>query len=738
MPENTYNWQYASVGGVVRVKITSGEDIAHLGELDQTKWTVLSCPTQSLEFEPKTLQLIDTDGDGKIRVCEIVAAAQWLTSVVKDKDSILAGNCTIKLSNINTECPEGQSLYNSAKQILANLGAEGEELSLAQATDSVAIFAQTRFNGDGIITEASAADDAALAKVIADATACMGGTTDRSGAQGIDAAGIEAFYAALADYSAWCAARTAEILPYGENTEAALAACKAVEAKVADYFMRCKLVAFNGDAAGAVDVSVAKIGEIAERDLSTCGAEISAYPIARPNAEGVLPFKGVNPAWKAAIDAVAALEPFAGKEGMTEAEWNAFAASFGAYEAWKAAKAGCAVEGLGLDAVNALLAADQKAALLDLVAQDKALEAESAAIDAVAKLMYLYRDFARLLRNYVVFSDFYGRNEDVHAVFEAGKLYIDERCCNLCIKVSGSGNHAEAASLGGMFLIYCTCTSKKLGKTQDILAVMTDGGIKNLRPGKNAIFYDLEGNDWDAVVTKIVDNPISIKQAFWAPYRKLGNFITDKINKSAAEKDNAATANLIASADKPGAAAEKKSAFDIAKFAGIFAAIGMALGMIGSALVSLAHGISTSPTSIGIVNLIIVLVSIMLVISGPSCFIAWTKLRKRNLGPVLNANGWAINSSVLINIVFGGTLTSIAKYPIVKGGDPFKKKGTPCWKKWLWGIIAAVVVAFGVLFFTDNLGWAGIHRHKAAEPECVEAVSEPAAEVADDAAVVAE
>ena len=54
-----YNWTFTSVGGTVRVKITSGADIAHLGELDRKLWTVLSCPAKNLEFDQKTLELID-------------------------------------------------------------------------------------------------------------------------------------------------------------------------------------------------------------------------------------------------------------------------------------------------------------------------------------------------------------------------------------------------------------------------------------------------------------------------------------------------------------------------------------------------------------------------------------------------------------------------------------------------------------------------------------------------------
>ena len=53
---------------------------------------------------------------------------------------------------------------------------------------------------------------------------------------------------------------------------------------------------------------------------------------------------------------------------------------------------------------------------------------------------------------------------------------------------------------------------------------------------------------------------------------------------------------------------------------------------------------------------------------------AWFKLRQRNLSPILDANGWAINTRARINISFGTTLTQLATLP--KGAqrslkDPF-------------------------------------------------------------------
>ena len=277
--------------------ITSGEDIAHLGELDRKLWTVLSCPTKGLEFDAKSLGYLDSDSDGKIRVDEVIAASKWLTDVLKDRDLLVKGESVLPLSAFNEESEEGAKLLASAKQILSNLGLEKDEISLEEASDSVKIFEKTQFNGDGIITPASA-DDEALKALIAKIVETLGGLTDRSGADGIDTDKVEAFYAACADYAAWQDARTADVLPYGEDTEAALAACEALKEKIADYFMRCKLIGFNPDCAAAVDVSVEKIGAISSEDLAAA-AEIGTYPLARPSASGILPLSGgINPAWQ--------------------------------------------------------------------------------------------------------------------------------------------------------------------------------------------------------------------------------------------------------------------------------------------------------------------------------------------------------------------------------------------------------------------------------------------------------
>lgn len=693
-----YEWQYCSLGGAIRVKIGSGEDIAHLGELDQKLWTVLSCPVDGLEFDKQTLEFLDTEKDGKIMVNEVVQAAQWLTSVIKDKDSILKGDSTLSLDNIDTTTDTGKRLYSSARQILKNIGIDKNEISIADASDSKSIFAGTRLNGDGVITPITATDDS-LKKTIADIIATIGSAEDRSGEGGVNAELTERFYTACADWSAW--KKSAPAMPYGDKTQAAFDAYNALKDKMNDYFTRCSLMAFDAEVAKAVNIAVTDI-----KDIESC-------PLAAPKASKTLDLNAINPAWQKKFNALAALTLTEGKTELTETEWRDIEATFSEYAAWLGAKKGAEVEALGEDRINAILAAGEKDALLGLIEQDKALADESSSIDDVKKLMYYYRDFYRLLKNFVLFTDFYSRAPGVRAMFELGQLYIDQRCCDLCIRVSDMGKHADMASLSGIFLIYFKATSKTLGKSMDAVAVMTDGDIDDLRPGKNGIFYDLQGHDWDAVITKIVDNPISIKQAFWAPYRKVWEFCVGLINKSAADKDAKISADLQAKVQSaaastpatPDAAAktDKPQAFDIAKFAGIFAAFGMAIGYIGSFFTALATGIKNTPPH----QLIFVILALMLIISGPSCFIAWMKLRKRNLGPILNANGWAINSKVLVNILFGGKLTTVAKYPKMKLADPYDQK-TPAWKIWLPTVLTILVITFLALYFTGNLEFIGL------------------------------
>ena len=688
MDKDNYKWKFASVGGAARVDIQSGEDIARLGELDRKMWTVLSNPVKDLEFDQTTLKVIDSNGDGIIHVDEVIEAAKWITGLLRNPDDLLKGQSELPLSDFNTDNPEGATLQKSARQILENLKLEKDSICLEDTADNARIFAGSAFNGDGVITEISTPSQE-LKDLIKTIVTISGGAPDRTGETGITTEQIEAFYAACEAYSAWKSSVTPETFPYGDATADALAAVEAVKAKVADFFMRCKLINFNPDASAAVDVDVEKIKAISEQDLAVSESEIANYPLARPNADGKLPLKdGINPAWRGQMAAVAALiKDFEGKEAVTEAEWNAATGKFAPYCAWLSDKKGSEVESLGDDAVKAVLKDARKEELLSLVASDKALEEEALSIEKVDKVLHLYRDFYSFLNNYVTFKDFYSGTDK--AIFQAGELYIDQRRCDLCVKVDDMGKQTDMAGLSWMYILYLACRSKTTSKNFNIAAVVTDGETRGLRVGKNAIFYDRAGEVYDATVTQIIDNPISIRQAFWAPYRKFGKWISERFNKKASEKNDQGFADMTAKAEGATAtgATPAKSSFDIAKFAGIFAAIGMALGFLLDALVQIVKGAAT----VGPWKVVLIIVAIMLVISAPSVILTWIHLRHRDLGPILNANGWAVNAASYVSVKFGRTLTSLAKFPKLTAVDAKARKARR--RRIFWTIFIILLLA---------------------------------------------
>src|SRR5206468_12511890 len=112
------------------------------------------------------------------------------------------------------------------------------------------------------------------------------------------------------------------------------------------------------------------------------------------------------------------------------------------------------------------------------------------------------------------------------------------------LTVEDPARHALMAGLAGTYLAYCDCARKATGEKLQIVAAFTGGDSDNLMVGRNGLFYDRKGKDWDATITKIVDNPISIRQGFWSPYKKFARMIEEQVAKRATAADTAATAKL--------------------------------------------------------------------------------------------------------------------------------------------------------------------------------------------------
>lgn len=711
-------WTFFRAGGVDQVVLQSADDLKHLADLDQKLWVALACPIKGNELDQRSLELMDTDKDGRIRPPEVLEAIEWSAKVFKSLDLFFDKGAAVPLDQLDASTAEGKAVLASAKQILKEHGKkDAKQIELSDVEAMEKLFVATRFNGDGIIP-ADSADDEAVKKAIEDVIAALGSVTDRSGKPGIDQKLCDELFKQAAELLAWQDESRADgVLPLGDATAAAAAALDAVEAKVVDYFTRAKLASYDAKAAAALNAAESELAALSVKQLSSASEEVARLPIARVEGGKGLPLEaGVNPAWAAALATFAkdAVTPILGgsRSTLSEADFGAVVGKLAAHRAWRAKKPAALADKLGLARLRELVDGGSQAAISALIEKDASLQAEYLEIASVEKAIRYRRDLVKLLKNFVNFAEFYGKRG---AMFQAGTLYLDARSCDLCMFVDDAGKHAALAGLAKAYLAYCDI-KRAPGESAHIVAAFTAGDVDNLMVGRNGVFYDRKGNDWDATITKIVENPISVRQAFWSPYKRLVRLIEEQVAKRAAAKEAESTAKVDSAAvaagnvDQthglhaehaaappapgappaapaapgappavPGAPAPEKK-LDLAVIVGLGVALGAIAGFLTSVLTMfLGLGI-WMPVGLG---------AILLTISGPSMLIAWLKLRQRNLGPLLDASGWAVNGMAKINVPFGGALTDVAELPegaSRTAGDPFAEKPTP------WGLYIALAI----------------------------------------------
>jgi len=575
----THAWRFFRAGGFDQVRLDTADDLLALAQLDQKLWVALSCPVKGIEFDARTLELIDTDTDGHVRAPELLQAIAWAHERLLDS-AILAQKFTgLPITAIRQDDAVGAQIHAAAMALAQDAGkSDADRLT---------------------VEETSAA---------------------RNG------------HAARAQ-NAWEAAGQA-LQVLGQTTGAGFGLVTALDQKVEDYFVRCQLAVFDERASVALNVSEDALKALAPTALQANTPAITDLPLAHVTPAGSLPLaRGLNPAW---ADQVAALRdqvvrPLLGtQDTLSAADWQAIKARFAPYAAWLAVK-------------------PDPNAVTDGVRD-------------LEKLSRYVRDLQSLANNFVAFKDFY--TAQGKATFQVGTLYLDGRSCDLCVAVNDAAKHAAMASMARICLVYCDCV--RGAEKMSVAAAFTAGDSDQLMVGRNGVFYDRLGRDWDATIAKIIDHPISLRQAFWSPYKQLARLVSSQVQKMAASKAKASDDKLAAlatqagqSANTPAPKAVAPAAFDVAKFAGIFAAIGLALGAIGTALAALLGGLF----SLSWWQIPLVFLGVMLLVSGPAVVVAWFKLRSRNLGPILDANGWAINARARINIPFGTSLTQLAQLP---------------------------------------------------------------------------
>ena len=523
----SYKWKWTKEGRMAQVRFVTGEDIARLAELDQKCWAALSMPTTGVRFDARMLELMDADGDGRIRTPEVIAAVDFL-----------------KAKNVNLDD----------------------------------------------LLKPSEADEKKLADVLArqaDLAASAPSAADKQ---------------ALADWEA--KGQTPEVAVFGEATAAGEAALAAVESVIDAFF-----------------------------------APPEDMPLVTEAPDVTLPLRDhLNPKHLEAIMAFAdaCVKPVLG-DGVTSIDrigWKKVKAAFAPYRAWVAAKPVMNASKLG-----------------DLVDEERVLR---------YKLHLL-----EFLENFVSMRRLYAADES--ATFQMGTLRIDGKEMSLCFHVASEAAHSALSGKSNCCVLYLKLTRPSEKAERSVCAVVTAGAVAQLYVGRNGVFFDRDGKDWDAVVTKVVENQVSLAEAFWAPWRKLGEGVASTVKKFLDDKQAAAQKNVEAGTQNAQAGG--------AAMASSVAAIGIGVGMLGAAAASLMAVLS-SMTALQIAGSVL---GLILVISLPSVILTWFNLRRRDLGAILNACGWAVNREMRFSMRLARTFTKCAKGPS------------------LWPIFIVVALLFGAI-----------------------------------------
>lgn len=707
-----HDFRFMQNGGLIQAQISTIDDVLSLRDLDPKMWTALACPVQGLEFSEETLSVLDSDRNGRVRQPEILEAVEYIRKYFARPDVIMQKGEAIPLDALGTQPFDcGHSPLDSAKSVLEILGKpDATQITLDDLAGNDRLFAPDVHNGDGVLPPECANDDA-VAAVISDIISVTGGTDDISGVRGITRAQTEEFFRSIREIMQWREAGSKDnpkIFFLKDATDNAAKSFAAVKDKINDYYLRCSLINFDAD---SKDILKTKTDTMfLDETGALCDMEhLALLPIAVCEAGKPLPLDGtVNPAWHKEIHDFKedVIKPLFEKDiaSLSEPNWRRIEELFRPYEDWLRAMPENEAGSLGLDRIGQILSGGYEEKINALLDNEESRPPVALASVELRKMLLLRRDFVTLLRNFVSFEDFYTLGEK--AIFQCGTLYIDGRSCDLCVKVLDMTKHGTMAALSQCFLAYCDCTKRgSTDKKMQIAALISDGNTDNIILGRNGVFFDRDGGDWDATIVKIIENPVNIKQAFFSPYKKLLRMIQERIAKAAADKETAVNGKLADAVNNPGSAGSSDNVpkkIDVGTIAALsvtFTGIATVVGGILSAFFGLGWWIP-----LGILG-------IVLAISLPSMILAYLKLRQRNIAPILDASGWAINGNTKISTMLGRSLTNLPKRPAracIAGKDPFAAKGFPWKRVIILLLLVALIICALVAIIRNPDGISGV------------------------------
>jgi hypothetical protein len=646
---------YRRYGGSLQVSIPSFEVLVEAIRIPETQWLATACPLEGLNCDRRFLEFLDTDKNGRIRVAELRAAVEHAAKLLKSHQGADAASDVLALDVLSDE---GGKLRDVAGILLETLKApERTRISLEQVRTSEKALREAGQNGDGIVAPAFLPEP--LRPLALGIMSCFPEVKNRAGQAGVDLPMLQRFREERSAVLAHLSGK-ASVLVWGPQSVEHARRIQEVRPLLDTYFLQCRLVAAQPEAVASLKLDVGKV-QGALGDTQALARVVSELPVAPPEPGGSLRWSRLyrGPAYEKleAFRKDVAVPLTGDMATLLDATWRELCAKAEAVLAWQAR-----LESSPLHARVDTLADVSELALDALEAAcraDLALKDKLDAVDELERLILYQRWLLTFANNFISMPDLYQTKR--RALMEKGTLILGGHRYRLSVLVTNRAAHAALTGQGTTCTLYVQVAAKEGGESYEVAVPVTRGRSGGLVVGKRGVFYDVEGREYDAVVTQVVRQPVSLWEAMTMPFERIGQFISKKVEGMAAagektldaalEKGYTATATPAPAAPPapPGAAGP----------GGVIAAVGITFAAVGSSLAFIVSQVKSLTLFDVITALIIISAGVMV----PSGLLGWLKLRKRNLALLLEGSGWALNDRLMLTRDLAALVTRRPRLP---------------------------------------------------------------------------
>lgn len=657
-------------GGSLQVSIPSFEVLVEAIRIPETRWLATACPLEGLQCDRRFLEFLDTDKNRRIRVAELRAAVEYTAKRLKSHQGADAASDVLELETLSDE---GAMLRDTAGILLTTLKAsERTRISLEQVRASEKALREAGQNGDGIVAPAFVPEP--LRPLALEIMSCFPEVKNRAGQAGVDLPMLQRFREERSAVLKHLSGKST-VLVWGAPSVEHARRIQEVRPLLDTYFLQCRLVAAQPEAVASLKLDAVRV-QGALGDTQALARVVSELPVAPPEPGGSLRWSRLyrGPAYEKleAFRRDVAVPLTGDMATLLDATWRELCAKADAILTWQAR-----LESSPLRARVDTLADISEPALDTLEAvcrADLALKDKLDAVDELERLILYQRWLLTFANNFISMPDLYQTKR--RALMEKGTLILGGRRYRLSVLVTNRAAHSTLTSQGTTCTLYVQVVAKEGGESYEVAVPVTRGRSGGLMVGKRGVFYDVEGHEFDAVVTQVVRQPVSLWEAMTLPFERIGQFISTKIEgmatagekslDTALEKSYthgttvATTAVAAPTPAAPGApAVPPATPAAAAGPGGVIAAVGLTVAAVGSSLAFIVSQLK-SLTLFDVVTALIIMSAGVMV---PSGLLGWLKLRKRNLALLLEGSGWALNDRLFLTRDLAAIVTRRPRLP---------------------------------------------------------------------------